>query len=449
MTGAGRFAMWLLCSGMWFNVSARAETLTQRSSRNALKIPLVAVSQGESVDAALLDAAAKGLASPVARGEEILSALRIAALPADFTPERWLKVFDAGEADFFNGKLDTAERAFREVADFLTANPQVQGYFPTFREVWFKSHMFLAIIAHGSGDTPLFEQELTRAAEITEKAPSPTEFPPWVCAAFEGARHKLEEHPTGTLRVLGHEKCGVSVRGLSAGQGTTIEGVPVGTAYVRVRCGENAGPVQTIKIEKNKTAEMVPVLLESTALERRNGDIFLYAPDALSDDALIQDLTEFGRALKKDRLVVLVAKGDRTDLRLIDVGLRRAVRVATVQGATNEKSVQAAAEALTAESRPAPTAVPEKAIKARRRPWYRDWVAWTAALAGAASLGAGIALDLRYGLNSTQAPVAISLTAVGAGLVAAGGFMFMVQPAEDGGARPAGVTAGAFVGGTF
>ena len=66
----------------------------------------------------------------------------------------------------------------------------------------------------------------------------------------------------------------------------------------------------------------------------------------------------------------------------------------------------------------------------RRRPWYKDWAAWTLALSGAAVLGAGVGMQLSQDMHALQAPIAAALLASGSGFLLTGCVLFFIQPYE-------------------
>jgi hypothetical protein len=180
-------------------------------------------------------------------------------------------------------------------------------------------------------------------------------------------------------------------------------------------------------------------------------DAVLTAPTTADDEHLISDLQAIGDAMRTDRLTAVLATPSKIEIVLIDIGLKKPVRRLRVADDNSKEAVERAAAALVA---PSPVVVGDLAplllmtTQASKRPWYRDWVAWTLAFSGAAALGAGIGLEQVYDLESRQAPFAVSLMAVGGGLIASGGILFFVQPSVKESAV-SGVTVGWAMGGAF
>lgn len=429
---------------------AQLQNTTDSPEAAVPRIPLAAVEKGGVLTSELMDAVQTGTASPSARGEAIQQQLKIAVLPDNFDPADLEERFQTGETSFFDGRLDTAEQAFAGIADYLQINGEIPAFYPNFRKIRFKSNLYLAVIAHGKGDIALFEHRLTEAAEISEMTPSPAEFPPWVCSAFDNARQAIGTRPTGSITLLGHTGCLLTLNGQVWGEGPVVKNVPVGNNFIRIRCGEKNGPVQQVQIRKNQSLKLYPLMIHNTLFDYRAQDAFLTSTTAVSDDAVIRDLLELGAALQTDRIIAVIARSDSAEVVLLDVGLRRPVRSAVVTGELTASAMEAATRKLTSFSpQNISNSVTLKPV-APRRPWYKDWAAWTVVLTGAAALGAGIAVERKYDLESRQAPLAVSLMATGAGLIAGGGILFFVQPVDTGRRQQTSKsTVGVSLGGTF
>ena len=430
---------------------ARAEEHPKDASEPS--IPLIVVStEAAGPPFELVDAAARGLASPTARGEKILEYTTAAPLPEGFNPETQVDVFQAGEAAFYAGNLEDAYVKFAEVSAFFRKFPQATAFYPGLAKIHFRALLHLAVIAHGRKDAEIAGRALGAAAKMDEPPPSISDFPPWLCESFEIARKNVLNGPSGTVHLIAGKGCVLSVAGRALGPGPVFRNLPAGETYVRVRCGDRAGTVQQVIVPAGGVVAFRPLMLSASTLHTTETDLRLEMSGALDEKLLAQEISALGRAAGRDRTAAVVFQKGSASVMLVDAGLERTIRRREAASPVTPASVEAAAHALVSKqavvaSEPATINQPAGA----RRPWYKDWAAWTMTLCGAATLGTGIGLQTAYGTDSRKAPFSAALMASGSGLLAGGTILFFIQPSQpptpDGDRHASFI--GVAVGGTF
>ena len=133
----------------------------------------------------------------------------------------------------------------------------------------------------------------------------------------------------------------------------------------------------------------------------------------------MQDALVLAKLGNWTRLVAVVGKTNIIEVWLIDVDFNGIIRKSSAPlGDAN--AVGRAVQMLFLEPSSDRNAISMVFV----RPWYKDWVAWTMAGAGAAMLAAGFSLNQVYGTPSKTEQLAYALLALGGGTMGTGIALF-------------------------
>ncbi len=212
---------WILFAAVPVSADPTAEPLASEQTgegsaagRDTPAVPLIGVSIDGALSSDIMEAAARGLGSPILRGNAIEKKLRLAKLPSGFDIESVEDSFSVGEEAFYKGDIEEASRRFLEIASLYTEKRETLAFYPSLRTAVFKARMHLAVIAHGRKKIDLFHRYLGEAAEIPEMEPSPEDFPPWVCDAFASDKMRaFAPSKAGGIRLASENGCMLSVLG--------------------------------------------------------------------------------------------------------------------------------------------------------------------------------------------------------------------------------------------
>ncbi len=408
---------------------------------SAEPIPIVIVDLGGDLSDDMMDAFTKKTNQSFVRGKDLTKQLGLIDPPQMFSSKQWIDIFDAGESAFFKGQLEEADRIFSNASNHFKSHPETFAFFPQFRQLVFKSILHRAVIAHKKNDTELFDKLLMEAVAFEDIAPSLSEFPPWLCSAFEQKAKLFYEKKDAEITILKKKGCKILVNGQvvqsSDSENKFTFKVLSGNLFVTSQCGKAAPLVQRVEVFPNESVRFNPILLSQTKLEFLSNDVVLkslsdISDSSISEEYLNEELSYLAQAFSSSELLVLILKNNLLKIKLFNAKSGTSIRqyVVNVSEITTNHMTKAA-QVLFAENINSSLPKNQNNLKNnRRRPWYKDWAAWTLALSGAAVLGAGVGMQLSQDMHALQAPIAAALLASGSGFLLTGCVLFFIQPYE-------------------
>jgi hypothetical protein len=387
------------------------------------RLPLVVVEAGIPVATEEIDAFIRHLSTPVQRGENLMEQMGLLK-PADPAVQVEMEeVFAEAENLFFEGYHREATAKLKRIVDWSDDHPESLLIGKAFRDIVFKSHVHLAVIA--LGDERLVDAHLRSAARFQELIPTPTHFPPWVCERFNAVSAHDKAKGGEVVKVAAPKGCESTIVGNTVTQFSGAGSIKPGWAVVRTTCGKREGLVQRTEISSTQTG-IKPVFLKAASLEVDAKDLILKAAPTVDETAMNEDLLSLLEMSGKPRLVALIGRSQTLEARLVDYRAGRAIRTAAVKRARTGAPAEAGA-AIAAGL----VSTPETRPRAADRRWYRDPAAWTLVGTGAAILGVGAALFSVYGGESVQESVALGAMAGGGGLLGTGIVLFFFAPKAE------------------
>jgi hypothetical protein len=345
--------------------------LSKESSGDELpldfSVPIIAIDVERAVDAEEVEEVIRGLNSPVIRGKALVErAELVPSLDADFT-KVVQRLFTQAQDNFFSGKHQQAELDFAEIIDKASAN-HINRLTPRhLREIVFKSHIQLAVMAHESGDEKRMEEQLQSAFEkFSDLETISREFPPWVCRRYDSIRDVMKPKLDDIF-------------------------------------------VETSGVVRSK-------------LLLRSQDLTIVADDGSRMRPLVRDALALARRGAWTRLIAVVGKIDSMEVWLVDTDFNGVIRKNSIPR-DDIGAASRAAEALLEEQ-----SQNGMELREEKRPWYKDGLAWTMVGVGGALLAGGLALGQVYGTPSQIEPWAYALIAAGGGAIGTGAVLFFIQP---------------------
>ncbi len=353
----------------WFTVllSALVVILATRAApaenfHDKAAVPVVVVENGRAVETEAVDEIVSGLGAPVLRGQALAGRLGLVTPLEEGFAEKLDKKFQDAQNAFFSGQHEAAKEGFSEIIADAAANP---GCLLTpVRELVFKAHLYLAILAKGEDDLDVVNERLAVADEaFPDLAPSSVDFPPWLRKMFD-----------------------------------------------KVRSGRPS--------ERNTVSDMQhrwhPDKLRKTDLRAEQEDLILEADASVTGSEIEADVLSIARSGGWNRIVVVVGRADGTHVALLDTARDGPVR--NVDLGLNDATI---AEAVA-------TALVRPDGDNNRRRWYKDGLAWTLVGVGVACLSAGTVVARKYGSPSKQEQLAWPLLVAGGGALGTGALLFVL-----------------------
>ena len=403
---------------------AYASTAAARDNEipDAVRMPLVVVNSGRAVTPGEVDAVADGLGVPLDRGSHLMTRMGLLNPPKPEDAVRMKELFDAAEDQFFNGKHREAAAKFREIVSWADAHPERLLIGSKVRDIVFKSHIVLAVIA--AGDEALVEQHFRAAAAFEDLDPTRADFPPWVCEQFHSIKHQIRLSKERTAKIAQPMGCELHLAGKTVGAVTAGESLFPGETVVQAQCKGRSSLIQRIELLPGETA-FSPIFLSDTSLVEDEADLRLSAAPGVDPADLTVDLLALLKATSRDRLVAIVGTRGELEVWLLD---RRAGRVLRSAAVKSDDVASARRAGVSVATGPETALLPESV--AAVRPWYRDPLAWSFVGIGAAALGVGAALYGVYGKDNREEVIALTAMAGGGGLMGTGIVLFFF-PMEE------------------
>ena len=303
--------------------------------------------------------------------------------------------------------LAQAKRELNEIMESITQTKRI-------REDFFKTQMLLAR-SHYDNDNR------SKAAEIIEEIirvfgedarVTEDEYHPDLVALYRATYRKVSAEPKGALQVTVHP-AGAEIRIHGKTQAsrapTTIEGIFPGTVAVQARIEGRESMIRRVKVVANETASITIDIDYETSLSFNDEKFGFTFPDV---DTLKRRVGDFGarigKLLRVDKILVtgLVEAAGRTQLEgyMVDVAsgqVERAESLLTKPNVVSRNRVKLLANYL------------GKGVAVERvyKPWYENWVGWTATGVGVVGMVVGGILWMDYEsqldeVNCTQPPPA-------------------------------------------
>ncbi|MCP4680338.1 MAG: hypothetical protein GY854_33585 [Deltaproteobacteria bacterium] len=378
-------------------------------------VPIIVVDMGLAVGPAAVDEVVEAIASPTLRGEALARRLSLAE-PVDERFGRALtKTFHQAQNLFFSGREKTAEAAFKKIVGQSRANPFAVSVSKALREIVFKAHVFLAVVARAAADDSVVEGWLRDAAlGFPDFKPSTVDFPPWECDEFYLVRSRAGS-ALGSIKIEAPPNCEMFLSGRNLGKEKEIEGIEFGEHAVNVSCEGRAGPVQSLTVGKEKTIYR-PIVISRSRLETSVDDITLVANQGTTPSSIVWDLLAITRAGQWPRSIAVVGVEDGVEVWLIDSDIGGVIRKAS-SDAEATGTAGGALIAITGEE-------VKQAAPPRKRPWYKDGLAWTLVGVGLAAAATGLAIAQVGGSPSSKEPLAWALLVGGGGVFITGSVLF-------------------------
>ncbi|MCP4606300.1 MAG: hypothetical protein GY847_38280 [Proteobacteria bacterium] len=387
---------------------------------NNLSVPVIVIDVGHRVNSEAVDEVVRAIASPSFRGAELSKQLNlIAPLDPEFTKSIG-KMFTRAEDLFFSGHDKKAEADFLEIIAKARSNPAGFSSSSFLRELVFKTHLHLAVIARGAGDSERVEQQLSlAAASFPDHTPAPVDFPPWVCSRFKAIRSQ-QGSPSGEIQLDAPKNCDLVLSGRELGRGVRFKEIEAGEHAVHVRCKGPTSPVQRLVIA-DQPVSYRPIIIANSRIDANASEFTLVFEKRASVSSIVKDVLSIASAGGWTRAVAIVGRAKEVEVWLIDNEIKGIVRRASAPP-DNVKAIGEAGETLV---RKLPK-VEQRVLPAEKRAWYKDSLAWTFVGTGIAALSAGIVLGQVYGTPSNEESLAWALIVAGGGVIGTGVTLFFV-----------------------
>ncbi|MDJ0762019.1 MAG: hypothetical protein QNJ97_03440 [Myxococcota bacterium] len=386
-------------------------------------IPIIIIDVTASPDQAGIDQLANTIDAPTIRGPDLFGRLGLLAPIAPGFEEEITRRFNQAQDDFFTGAHEKAEAGFKDIIKRAHDTPNSLLNPSPVREVVFKAHIFLAILAHSEKDEPRVEDELRIAAErFLDLSPSPMEFPPWVREQFAAVRKSIGTR-FGDIHLDAPADCDLVLSGQVLGPGEVFKDIKAGDYVAQVRCLDQLSPSQRLVVA-DKPITYRPMVLSNAALHVGDRDIFLETTGDATPSELIGNAVSIARSGQWERLIAIVSRPEGTELWLIDASRGIVLRQASVELADAASCRHASASLVRdlSDLQLASTRV------RTNRPWFKDGLAWTLVAVGAAALGTGIFLGQHedHGKKTKSEVWAWTLQTVGIGALGTGTILFFI-----------------------
>lgn len=396
----------------------RLATAKEQSSDD-FEVPVVVIEAGQTIDSNAIQNLIEGFASPVVNGEALRRELAITERAGEEVVGPLKEVFAIGQDDFFNGKYPEAKSHFEKVIALAEENPSCYFHDPKVRELVFKAHIHLSVIAKGEEDTLSLKRNFERAAQrFPELLPQKVDFPPWVREQFAAVKEAMKT-PRGAIEVDAPSGCEFWLAGRNLGRGRVFKGIHAGRYIAQMRCPEKESSFFSIVVEGEKT-NFRPVLTSQTDIVPTQGEFVLKADDDASEAALVDDALSVAAARNWTKLVAVVGSAPGSgEVWVVDrrlKGISKRISLA----AFDEISMSNAGYELNANN-------PDAAalnLSETKKPWYKDVAAWSFLVVGLAATGVGIGMFNNYGRPSLYEPVYWSLIIAGGGSALTGTALF-------------------------
>ncbi len=403
-----------LAAALFVSVGFETEILADDLLED-VAVPIIVVDMGLAIGPAAVDEVVEAIASPTLRGEVLARRLNLVGSVDERFGQTLTRTFHQAQNLFFSGREKAAETAFKKIVAQSRANYLAVSASRSLREIVFKAHVYLAVVARGTTDDSLVEGWLRDAAlGFPDFKPSTVDFPPWVCDDFDLVKSRAGS-ARGSIKIEAPLNCEMFLSGRNLGKDKEIKGIEFGEHAVNVSCAGRASPVQSLIVGRDETVYR-PVVISRSQLEVSVDDVTLVADQGTTPSSIVWDLLAITRAGQWPRSIAVVGKENGVEVWLIDAGIGGIIRKASSDA---EETGTAGGALISIIGNEVKQVEPPK-----KRPWYKDGLAWTLVGVGLAAAATGLAIAREEGTPSSKEPLAWALLVGGGGVFVTGTVLF-------------------------
>jgi hypothetical protein len=391
-------------------------------------VPVIAINWGRTPHINDINAVINSLQISTLRGKDLLKELKI-AIKTDSDFKNFKTIFKSGQDAYFQGEFPKAKELFESLQRNMK-NEHIKVLLnPLIQEMWFKSIIYMALLAKEIPDGRSVESYLKEASDsFSANSLSEAEFPPWLCKLYTRIKTQTAVRTVHLNLNTSYKNCKPVLDGKELAESDKTYKIAQGHHIISAKCKDKTSLTSILEI-KNRSTFWNAIWLKKTELSISPHDIILNTLKNTTETEILSDLMAITAALKTESLLVIVGKPTKTEYWVVKLHTAEIISRASMPENSKISNQKVTAIKLIKNLK---TEQPVPLLPLKKRiPWYKKPAPWIVTGVGISAITAGLVLGIKNGNYSTTEPTAIFLQISGGIITATGVSLFFVPSFKE------------------